>query len=177
MGEKLLARHLAFVDGIFQGLTQTAAYCQAFRVNMANPKSVKAARSNAARLMATECVAVEVERRRMALDRKVEGTADRIIAELERIAFADPVGSGMRIIDGQVVVSETAAIPDHLRRAIAEVSQTEHGVKIKFHSKEAALRMLAQWRKLLVERVEHDVTDGLAEKLAAARERAKGTTP
>lgn len=163
-------RQLAFIDGLFAGLCQTYAYMRAYG------EKLKSAKQNAWHLMQVPAVRAEIERRRGALDRKAEATAQRIIEELEAIAFANPLEGGVEVVDGQVVIRESAVIPDQLRRAIAELSQTEHGVKVKFHSKETALRMLGDYRKLFVKKVEVTGANGGAIAVIALPEKAKDRT-
>ena len=105
-------------------------------------------------------------------------TADRILAELFRMAVVD-VGEAFAEDGSLLPISE---IPTDLRRCISgiEVSEiweydgkvrTQVGVlkKVKFVSKEKGLEMLAKHLKLLTEKFELDVGKTLEELLTESR--------
>jgi phage terminase small subunit len=177
--ERLNLRQLAFIDNLFRGMTQTAAYCEAYGITETKGKKRDSARVDASRLLTVANIQAELERRRKIIDGRVAATTERIAQELAHIAFADPVGSGfVRLIDGEMYLSDTTVLPESLRRSIAEVQQTKHGVRVRFHKKTEALRMLGQWRKMFVDKLEIDISSRLADRLRRARERrAQQATP
>lgn len=58
-------------------------------------------------------------------------------------------------------------------RAIQEISDSEHGLKVKFHSKIAALEMLGKFHKLWIDKVELSMDEDLIERLKRGRDRAR----
>ena len=97
---------------------------------------------------------------------------ERVIEELSRIAFAD-IATYITWDNEQVVIKETGELPDGASRAVAEIeantTQEAHGegapvtvhrrVKVKMLDKLQALKMLGQYLKMFVDRVEvtHDL--------------------
>jgi hypothetical protein len=69
-------------------------------------------------------------------------------------------------------IKSSDAIPSHITAAISGISQTQHGIKIQMHSKDAALRMLGEYFGIFKDPLADAVT-GLAEKMAAADSRRK----
>ncbi|MDQ0475048.1 terminase small subunit [Labrys wisconsinensis] len=115
-------------------------------------------------------------------------TADRVLAELARIGFADirkvlawreapeaeapdgprskKAGASLRLVDSDALDADTAA-------AIAEVSQTTTGLKVKMHDKRAALVDIARHLGLFTDRTELGKPGDFAELgLEQKRERA-----
>lgn len=102
---------------------------------------------------------------------RVEITADRVLQELAKIAFADirkavrwgrsprdetsanasPNGLGMYPVE--LVPSEE--IEDDIAAAVSEVSLTDSGIKIKMHDKKGALVDLGKHLGLFVDKVDH----------------------
>ena len=70
-------------------------------------------------------------------------TADRIAVELANIAFAD-LSDVVTIEGGQVRVRDTADLTRQQSAAISEISETNAGLRIKMHSKVAALESLGK---------------------------------
>jgi hypothetical protein len=69
-------------------------------------------------------------------------TAERIRQEIGRIAFLDPRNI-LGIKRGALIVKDMDDMPEDARRCIQSVAQTQHGLRITFYSKDAALRLLA----------------------------------
>jgi hypothetical protein len=69
-------------------------------------------------------------------------------------------------------IKSSDAIPSHITAAISGISQTQHGIKIQMHSKDAALRMLGEYFGIFKDPLADAVT-GLADKMAAADSRRK----
>jgi phage terminase small subunit len=53
-----------------------------------------------------------------------------------------------------VTLKDSSALPPEVRAAVSEVKQTKDGVAIKFHSKTAALEMLARYFGMSKEKLE-----------------------
>lgn len=92
-----------------------------------------------------------------------------VLREVATVAFA----SMGEFFDTGWELKDLSRLTDLQKRAIEAVQiEDDDGVrkvKIKLHSKNQALEMLGKNLKLFTERVEHDLTDGLAERLAEAR--------
>lgn len=74
---------------------------------------------------------------------RVEVTQDRVVKELARIAFLDP----RKIVawtEKGVTLVPSDELPDDDAAAIAEIAETQSGIKVKFVGKIEALRLLAQ---------------------------------
>ena len=91
----------------------------------------------------------------------VNASAERIVLELARIAFLDPAA----MFDGNGDLLPIGRMPVDVRRAISsfDVEERTDGLgrtvttrKIRLAAKADALRLLAQIRGLLVERVQHE---------------------
>lgn len=107
---------------------------------------------------------------------KLEITKERIVDELAKIAFADirkavrwgksridttsenASPNGLGIYPVELVPSEV--IEDDIAAAVAEVSLTKTGVKIKMHDKKSALVDMAKMLGFMVEKHDHTSSDG-----------------
>lgn len=134
------AKHERFAQGLATGLSASEAYEEA---------GFKPSRSNASVLKSQQNIVDRVdellERRetveRRALEKAIETlalTKERVLAELAKIGFSDIrkllkwQGNAVTIIDSDELDNDTAG-------AIAEVSQTPHGLKVKMYDKKGAL--------------------------------------
>ncbi len=103
-------------------------------------------------LMRSPQIAAEVQRIQTARSLRTHVTLDRVVMELSRIAFADPIDvfdqtGGGTDDDGNplptMAVKDLDKIPEDTRRAIESIEVTPNGgVKVKFASKLKALEML-----------------------------------
>lgn len=110
-------------------------------------------------LLKKTLVRAEIDRAMAVRMQRVEVKAEQVVRELARIGFAnirDAVSWGP---DG-IEIRDSEAIDDEVSAAIAEVSQTQHGIRIKMHSKTDALGKLASHLGLLVDRKEITGKDG-----------------
>lgn len=133
--------------------------------------------------------------------KKLDITAERVLAEYARIGFADirqavswksdiltyapdPDGKpaskeegdvedrGEPIYVSTVKLINSEELPAEVAAAIAEVSQNDKGgLKIKFHDKKGALDSLAKHLGILTDKTEVSVTVTHVDRIAAARER------
>lgn len=87
---------------------------------------------------------------------RLDITADRVMIELARIAFAD-VTDVIQIKNGEVTGTDTAKLTEGQRATIAAIEETKSGLKIRMHPKAQALESLAKHFGLLTERQELDV--------------------
>ncbi|HQN14164.1 MAG TPA: terminase small subunit, partial [Quisquiliibacterium sp.] len=104
-------------------------------------------------------------------------TADRVISELARIAFGNQ-RAVMRWGAGGVTLRESSELTDDEAALVSEVAETVSaaggGLKLKTHDKVKALELLGKHLGMFVDKVEHSgaIAGGLAERMAAARQRA-----
>jgi phage terminase small subunit len=109
----------------------------------------------AAQLMRRPHVAAEVARCQARVLKRLEISAETVLAELGRLARSD-VGECFGA-DGRLLPIHT--LPEWARAAIASVEIGEDGrpTRIRLWDKNAALANLAKHHKLLTDRVEHTV--------------------
>jgi phage terminase small subunit len=170
-------KHEAFAQFRYlDGLTADEAYVRA---------GYKRNDSNSARLNGDERIQARgkelLAERENRLHTKFEVTKERILAEYARIGFADirkavcwrgdliteednPDGGEVLVIkniySNAIELMSSDDLDDDTAAAIAEVSQTQNGVKIKFHDKKGALDSMAKHLNMFVERHEHTGKDG-----------------
>lgn len=138
------SRHELFAQALAKGNTADEAYQVAgFQPNRGNASTLKAKQSIKDRV--NEILGRAAER--------AEITQERVLRELGRIGFADirkavQWGDGIAILNedsGEYVIANgvsligSEGIDDDTAAAIAEVSQTKEGLKVKFHDKKGAL--------------------------------------
>ena len=80
-------------------------------------------------------------------------TVDRTVEEYRRIAFAD-IRDVAQIVDGVVALTDTSELTPIQAASIAEIQETKTGVRVRMHSKIAALEALAKWQGMFVDRSE-----------------------
>lgn len=114
--------------------------------------SAKTAGKIGPELLGKTSISEAISKAQKAREARTGITADRVIAELAKIGFAD-IRKAVRWGDGIVVRNEfgtpevvndvaligSEQIDDDTAAAIAEICQTAQGVKIKLHDKRAAL--------------------------------------
>lgn len=179
------ARHERFAQELAKGKSADDAYAAA---------GYTPDRGNASRLTANDNVQTRVAE---ILGRGAERAAitqEMVLRELAKIAFVDvrkavrwgrsPIDTksenadpnGLGIFPVELVPSEE--MDDDTAAAVAEVSLTQTGVKIKFHDKKGALVDIGKHLGMFIERTEninlnHDVTDQPATEDEWAEEHAR----
>lgn len=88
-------------------------------------------------------IAKAIEREQDLRAERLEITADRVAIELARIAFAD-MRDIAGVVDGKVLIPDTDGLSEKQAAAISELAETSHGIRIKMHSKTAALDQLGK---------------------------------
>lgn len=158
---KLTPKEEAFAAGIAAGMTQAAAYRNAYP----NSKNWKdGVVYNKASLLAAR---PEIQERIFFLRQKAadanEVTLERIVAELCKVAFGDPRQVMQWGPDG-VKLKPSAELTDQDAGMVAEVSETISAtggsLKLKTHSKLEALKLLADLKGFTVKRTELTGKDG-----------------
>lgn len=135
--------------------------------------SAATAKVTASRLMTQENVKAAVAAGRAKTAERTQITVDRVLLELGRIGFADirkavqwgetvaaQDADGNTISVDSVVIRDSKDIDDDTAAALAEVSQTKDGLKVKFHDKQAALVNIGRHLGMFPTKVEHTGKDG-----------------
>lgn len=136
MGAEINAKQSRFVDEYLIDLNATQAAIRA-------GYSAKTAGAQGFVLLKNAEIAAEIARRQKKRAKRTEITQDRVLKELERIAFSDTrrvvkwSGISVNVIDSETLSDDDAA-------AVSEVSQTMHGIKIKLHDKIRALELIGK---------------------------------
>jgi phage terminase small subunit len=138
------AKHELFAQEVAKGTGLEAAYSKA---------GYKPDSKNAARLTKNDGVRTRIDEILTLAAKRVGATIERTLEEMVRLAYAD-VGEAVEWKGSTVTLKDSKLLPPHVRAAISEVKQTKDGVAIKFHSKTAALEMLARYFGMSKEKLE-----------------------
>lgn len=131
--------------------------------------SAKTAGSQAFDLLKKPEIQEYMEERRADITRRTEITQDRVLSELAKIGFSDirkavNWGSDLQVVDketGEAAIAngvslvDSANIDEDTAAAVAEISQTANGIKIKMHDKRAALVDIGRHLGMFKDRIEH----------------------
>ena len=105
--------------------------------------TAKSAHSQATRMLRNAKVRRAIEEGQRLRSQRLGITADRIAVEVAKIAFAD-ITDIVTIEGGQMRVKDTAELTQQQSAAISEISETNTGLRVKLHSKVAALENLGK---------------------------------
>lgn len=130
--------------------------------------SPKSANQAGATLRANAKVNAEIARLQARLANKLEISAERVLGELAKIAFAD-VRKVASWDGGLVLLRQSDEIDDDAAAAIESVGKTDNGVKLTMHSKTRALELLGKHLGLYVDRVKVENPEEIARAIAAAQ--------
>lgn len=139
--------------------------------------SAKTAEQQGSRLLRHVKVQAEVSRLKAQRSKRTAIDADWVLQQLARIAGADvrKVFRGTELVLPEDIDDETAAAIAAIE--VVTVSkgegEVEHVAKIRMVDKLRALELLGRHLKLFTDKIEVDISDGLASKLAKARQRAQ----
>jgi len=114
--------------------------------------SEKTANVIASQLLAKLNIQQAVAQKRDELAKATAVTAERILNEYRRIAYAN-ITDAIEIRDGAIVVQDTDSLTDDQKAAISEIAETKDGLRVKFHSKVHALDSLAKHLGMFTEKV------------------------
>jgi phage terminase small subunit len=142
-----------FAQNVARGKSQSEAYIIA---------GYKENGSNASVLAARPEIAERINEIKQVAAARANVSAERVLAELARIGFAD-ITETIKIVDGKVQVSDTAQLSADTRAAISEISQGRDGIKVKLHDKRAALENLGKHLGLFKENIDLNVNVSLAD--------------
>ena len=138
------AKHELFAQHVALGTGLEAAY-----IKSGYAPSAK----NAARLRKNEGISIRIEELLRVAAEKVGASLERTLEEMVRLAYSD-IGLAVDWTGAMVTLKDSSALPPEVRAAVSEVKQTKDGVAIKFHSKTAALEMLARYFGMSKEKLE-----------------------
>lgn len=169
MARKLTHKQEMFVrEYLRNGRVAIDAYKKAYSVG--GNYSIDSARKEAMRLLKHPLIAPRIDQVVAVIERETEMTVAAIKEEYAKIARADvrkairwrneprvveeEDDEGVKIIESRVLLIPSDEIDDDTAAAISEITQTKEGIKIKFHSKIAALDALSKINGMFVEKTE-----------------------
>ncbi len=109
--------------------------------------------------------------------KRTEITADRVLSEIGRLAFADirsVFDENGRLLPVHMLPAEVAASVSSIEVVTSKVpggepADVEHTAKIKFWDKRGSLELLGRHLKMFTDKVEVEVVDSLAARLERVR--------
>ena len=116
--------------------------------------SEKTARAQVARLLANVGIRSMIDDLQSKATAVAEVDVARVVKELSIIGFSD-LAEFVTWGENGVVLRDSETLDPVRRRAVVEVSQGQHGVKIKLADKNSALEKLARYLSMFVDKVEH----------------------
>lgn len=157
MVRKLTDKQAAFVAEYLVDLNATQAAIRA-------GYSERTAYRIGAELLQKTSVAEAIAAGQAKRAQRVEITADRVVAELAKIAFADPRDLMEWGPDG-VKLKASADLTEEQAASVAEVSETTTkdggSLKLKKHDKVKALELLGRHMGMFRDKVENEISGGL----------------
>lgn len=158
-----------FAQGLAKGMTADAAYIAA---------GYKESRAAASRLSANVSIQARVSELVEIGAGRAEVSVERVLKEMARIGFSDV----RKIFDENGNLKQIHDLDDDTASAVSAVKvvvkslgegEVEYVKEIKFWDKNSGLEKLAKHLNMFIDRVEHTVSDDVAEILDAARQRAR----
>jgi phage terminase small subunit len=138
----------------------------------------KTATQQGCKLLKDPVVQAEIHRLQAAKLHRSALTADRVLEELRRLAFADirqlftPEGALIPLHElPPEVAAALASVEVIMKNAVSGDNQIDRVLRVKTVDKLGALTTLAKHFGLLIDRVEVSGADSLTEKIEAARRR------
>ena len=172
---KLTAKQQRFVDEYLIDLNATQAAIRA-------GYSEKTAGSIGEENLKKPDIAAAVQKAMDARSQEVKIDANKVLSEIGKLAFADI----RKIFDGSGRLLPVHQLPDEIAASVSSIevvtsrvpggepAEVEHTAKIKFWDKRGSLELLGRHLKLFTDKLDVQVTDGLADRLARARKRNGG---
>ena len=140
--------------------------------------SVKTANEQGARLLANVSVASQIDQLKKARAQATGITAERVLQEIAKLAFFDP----RKLLNEDGTPKKINELDDETAMAVAGIDIVTKGnddvgfadiMKIKLADKGQNLERLGRHLKLFTERIEVTDASDLANRVKAARERAR----
>ena len=145
--------------------SKRAAFVQEYLVDMNSAQaairagySEHTARTIGSELLTFPDVQDAITKAQAERSKRTKVTAERIVEEYRRIAFAD-LRDVIQIKDGKVTVNDTDSLTAEQAAALSEIAETKDGIRVKLNSKQAALDSLSKHLGMFVERAQVEVTD------------------
>lgn len=158
-----------FADEYLIDLNATRAYKAAYpRV-----KNDETAAAAAARLLKNVKVVTYIEKRMQDRQKRTEVTQDRVIEELAAIAFARATDFA-QIVNGNVVLTDTADLTESQIKAIAGIKEGKFGIELKLNDKEKALELLGRHLGMFKDKLEVSGLDEEKNKLDDILQQMRG---
>jgi phage terminase small subunit len=115
--------------------------------------SPRSAQVTSSRLLDIPAIQQAIDRAIAKRSKRTEITQDMVVQELAKLAFADMADYVTWGPDG-VTVRDLDDLPEGASRAVAEVTNTKRGGRVKLHDKKGALDSLAKHLGMFIERKE-----------------------
>lgn len=141
--------------------------------------SEKTAQEQGSRLLSHVMVKAEIAKRLAKVADKLELSAEKVLRELDYLAFYDPADVAMCVDENGDPVEikaprDIAKLPVHIRKAIVGWSwDRNNNFTLKFAPKQATLNLLGQHFKLFNSDGDDALKEGLAALLQESRRRAR----
>lgn len=158
-----------FADEYLIDLNATRAY----KVAYPRVKNDETAAAAAARLLKNVKVVTYIEKRMQDRQKRTEVTQDRVIEELAAIAFARATDFA-QIVNGNVVLTDTADLTESQIKAIAGIKEGKFGIELKLNDKEKALELLGRHLGMFKDRLEVSGLDEEKNKLDDILQQMRG---
>lgn len=144
------------------------------------------ARAKAPLWLAKDCIRAEIDRLTENVLKKMQASADKVLAEFANLGFSDPAAvtwqpgeldsAGNPTQPGQL--KPLYEMPQEVRRTIRSIEHDGRKVKIKFWDKNPPLTNLGRHHNLIGPDVNVNVSVSFAERLKRAQEkRLKSSSP
>lgn len=158
-----------FADEYLIDLNATRAY----KVAYPRVKNDETAAAAAARLLKNVKVVTYIEKRMQDRQKRTEVTQDRVIEELAAIAFARATDFA-QIVNGNVVLANTADLTESQIKAIAGIKEGKFGIELKLNDKEKALELLGRHLGMFKDKLEVSGLDEEKNKLDDILQQMRG---
>lgn len=158
-----------FTDEYLIDLNATRAY----KVAYPRVKNDETAAAAAARLLKNVKVVTYIEKRMQDRQKRTEVTQDRVIEELAAIAFARATDFA-QIVNGNVVLTDTADLTESQIKAIAGIKEGKFGIELKLNDKEKALELLGRHLGMFKDKLEVSGLDEEKNKLDDILQQMRG---
>lgn len=158
-----------FADEYLIDLNATRAY----KIAYPRVKNDETAAAAAARLLKNVKVVTYIEKRMQDRQKRTEVTQDRVIEELAAIAFARATDFA-QIVNGNVVLTDTADLTESQIKAIAGIKEGKFGIELKLNDKEKALELLGRHLGMFKDKLEVSGLDEEKNKLDDILQQMRG---